>query len=488
MRSLALACLVALVAPLAAGADGQYEVHVTHADGEPFLTVRARSAPVEAVLRAVASELGRELTGFDRAAEAPAVTVYIDERPANVAIHWILGSAGLRAVLTADSIHVVDDTTPYPRRAEVFDLAEIAFLRALRRHPEHARAPRAEFALAEIQEDRGELAAAIHHYDYLVERSPASELVPEAMVRSGRHLTALGQWSDAARRFDELARLDIEHPYHALARVELAGALTRAGRAEQALHILNSLETYYPTDDADERGERLLVRARALVETGAPIEAMRALDLAAGYTETGGSAPRILELRALSTAVTGRHGEAAVAWMRYAQAVEGSQREAGLAAAAQHGLDAGDELGVLFIHGWAEREGMGDATRSEASEARTRLGLATPSASPVPAEERLSRAESLHARGLVTEAREALSALYDRRVALDEDQRVRLAVAFARTLAEGGSLEHAVTVLREIAGSLQSVERRKELYVHAAEMFERKGRLDEALEALRGRL
>ena len=215
---------------------------------------------------------------------------------------------------------------------------------------------------------------------------------------------------------------------------------------------------------------------------------MRALDLAANYRQEGGDDPRILEVRALATAALGRSGEAAVAWMRYAQAVEGSRREAGLSAAARNALDAGDELGVLFIHGWAEREGASSATEREASEARSRLGLPTPILSAVPAEERLIRAESLYARGLAREARDALSALYDRRAALDEDQRVRLAVAFTRTLEEEGALERAVTVLREIAGSLESVDRRKQLYIHASEMFERRGRLDEALEALRGRL
>lgn len=488
MRAFAIACLFALAPPLAAAVDGQYEVHVTHSDGEALLTVHARSAPVEALMLAVADELGRELTGFDRTAETAPVTVYVDERPANSAIHWILGSAGLRAALTGDSIHVTDDTTPYPRRGEVLDLAEIAFLRALRNHPEHTRAARSELALAEIQESRGELVAAIHHYDYLVERSPDSELVPEAMIRSGRHLATLGQWGDAAQRFGELAHLDVEHPYHSIARVELARALTYAGRAKQALHMLDSLEAFYPTDDMDAREERLIVRARALAESGEPIEAMRALDLAADYTEMGGNDPRILEIRALATAATGRYGEAAVAWMRYARAVEGDLRAAGLAAAVRHSLDAGDELGVLFIHAWAERVGAGNATRREASEARARLGLPTPSVLAVPAEERLTRAENLYSRGLVEEARDALSALYARRAALDEDQRVRLAVAFTRTLEDEGSIERAVTVLREVARSLQSVDRRKQVYIHASEMFERRGRLDEALEALRGQL
>lgn len=491
MRSRALACLAlapVLLAGAAAGQDGTYEVRVTETGGEPFLTVHARSAPVESVMRAVAGELGRELTGFERAGETPPVTVYVDERPANVAVHWILGAAGLRAELTGDSIHVVDDTSPYPTRGEVHDLAEIAFLRALRRHPDNARAARSELALAEIQEGRGELAAAVHHYDYLVERNPDSELVPEAMMRSGRHLAALGEWGDAARRFDELARLDTLHPYHAVARVELANALTQAGRANQALHILDSLETYYPTDDAAEREERLLVRARALAQTGAAIEAMRALDLAADLAGEGGDDPRILEVRALATAATGRDGEAAVAWMRYARSVEGEEREAGLAAAARHALDAEDELGVLFIHGWAERARAGNATAGAASEARARLGLATPSVVAVPAEEHLARAETLYANGLVAEARDALSLLYERRITLDEDQRVRLAIAFTRALEKEGSLERAAGVLREIAGSLESVERRTTLYVHASEMFERRGRLDEALEALEGRL
>ena len=38
-----------------------------------------------------------------------------------------------------------------------------------------------------VEEERGALAAAVNHYDYLIQNHFSSELVPDAMLRSGRH-------------------------------------------------------------------------------------------------------------------------------------------------------------------------------------------------------------------------------------------------------------------------------------------------------------
>lgn len=475
-------------APRAVAAPGRFEVHAELDGEEPLLTVRAHEAPVERVLAAAARELGRELRGLDRVGPTAPLSIYLEGRPASTALHWIAGAAGLRTRLAADAIVVFDETSPFPTRPELFDAAETAYLRALRRAPEHAEAAGAELHLAEIQEDRGALAAAINHYDYLIGEYGDSPYVPEAMLRSGRHLASLGNWQAAAHRFEELARIEHEHAYHASARLELARALCELDDPEKALHALEALETHYPTHDPGERRARLLVRARAQALTGESIASLKTLDLATTYSAGGAADHEIRRISALALERAGKPRSAAVTWMGIARDADGDERGAALEAAARLALQGGDELGVLMLHAWAASLGVGDRVLVQANEARRRLGLEPLDLQALTAEQRVARGEELFGRGATAEAVSALELVYRNRERLAAPLRVRLAQVYARALSAEGLIDSAVKVLRDAAETLDKLADRERLYVLASELYEHAGRVEEAIEAMRGRL
>jgi hypothetical protein len=488
--------LLALLCPLAAGtsatlerdAGGKFEIQRTQGAEGPLLTVRAQDAPAENVLRAIAKELGREIAGLDYVAESDPITVFLEERPANTVIHWIAGSVGWRISVSSKSLLVTDESPPFPTSAELFDVSEIAYLRALRHHPEHEGAASAEMRLAEVQEMRGAWTAAINHYDFLIDKYHDSPLVPEAMLRSGKHLATLGEWEAAAARFAELAQLEISHPYHATGRLELARALCYMGSPQKAIYALDALETHYPSDLSSERRERLLVRGRALALTGEGIDALKALTAAARYSVSGNEDLGVLEVRALALEHANRPGQASVAWMNLGRHAQGDMQRKALANAARLAIEAQDELGALFIHEWAADVGLGKATEPYANQARGQLGLQPENFLTFSPDQRIERGATLFAEGLTAEAMNALEPLYRSRNAIEPAARLQLVLTYARALDLEGLDETAISVLREVAGSLDKELQRKEIYLLAAELHEKHGRLAEAIEALEGRL
>lgn len=489
---LALA-LLPLLCPLTAtalegNASGKFEVVRSEGPDGPLLTVRAREASAENVLRAIARNLDREIAGLDYVAAAEPITVFLDSRPANTVIHRIAGSVGWRVSISSSSLLVTDETPPFPGSVDLFDISETVYLRALRHHPEHAEAPAAEMRLAEIQEQRGAWTAAINHYDFLIEKYRASPFVPEAMLRSGRHLATLGEWDAAAARFGELAQLDVVHPYHATSRFELARALCNMGNPQKAIYALDALETNYPSDVASERRERFLLRGRALALTGEGIDALKVLAVAARYSPSGSEDLGVLEVRALALEHARRPGQASIAWMKLGERATGDMRRTALANAARLALESQDELGALFIHQWAADAGLGKSTEEYANRAGARLGLPIVDVLAFSPEQRIERGTTLHAAGLNAEAVNALEPLYRSRNALEPTARLQLALSYARALDAEGLGEVAVSVLREVASTLDKELQRKEIYLLAAELHERHGRLAQAIEALEGRL
>jgi hypothetical protein len=156
--------------------------------------------------------------------------------------------------------------------------------------------------------------------------------------------------------------------------------------------------------------------------------------------------------------------------------------------AARLALAAGDEVGVLLIETWAHEQRCTADLSRWTSEARMRLGLTPPDPTSLTDEQWLARGESLLAKGATAEAVRALEPLYHRRARLDRGVRVRLACTFARSLETENRLSYAISVLREVAGSLSDTNERSQLYVLASELYERNERYEEAARALRGEL
>jgi len=472
-----------------AGADtGRFEVQVAESPDGPLLTVYADHAPIGRVVRNIARQLQLQVKGLEDVDSTEPVGLYFEKRPLTEAIHWILGSAGLRGQLSSETLRIFDDTPPFPTPENLFDLAEVTWLRALRRSPGRPEGIRAEMALAEIQESRGALAAAVNHYEYLIERHPDSEYTAEAMLVSGIHLGELGEWDAAAQRFQQLSRLNKSHPYHALARLELARALCYSNQPTIALYTLEALDQYYPASSDQDKRARLVLRARAEALLGEAIDSLRSLDLAAQYSLEGQPGIEVLEIRAMALERANRPGEAAVAWLQLADRTAGEMQKSALVSAAQSALVAGDELGVLFIEAWANELRSDASVEGLAIEARLRIGLETGSIIHLDDGQRLAHAKQLLEAGQSAEAVRGIQLLYQQRDALEESFLLDLGLTYAKALDAESMTDMAIDVLREVAPHLSQRDDRRRLYLLASTIYESHGRLQDALNALEGRL
>lgn len=475
---------------------GRFEVRVTRDQGVDLLTIRADEAEARDVLEAVARELGRELTGFEQVGRCDPLTAYLVERPVEDALYWIAGAVGLRVLVRPERIQVNQELPPFASQAEIFDATEMACLRALASHPDHAEAPAALMAKARVQESRGNSQAAVDEYEALINGYHQSPLLAQAMANSAHALQEIGDWRAAASRLDELASLPRPHPFHVEARVELAEALCEIGDAQKAIYTLDALEVYLqeqmeagnPLDSPRNKVRRLIQRARAQAHLGKPVEAQRTLDLARNYDADGDFDSEILAVRAVAFELGGHPAEASVAWLKLAEEGRPELRAGALASAARLALESGDSVGTLFVHRYAQGVGLEQVTEEYAAAARGQVGLGTTPA-PLNVQQLFIESEDLVARGEYTLAARRFAGLYERRTSLSDEEVVRLARGYAGALARDGMLDTAISAIRGLVALLPDApQERQALYRLAADLYERAERYDDALEALRGRL
>lgn len=473
-------------------------------DGELLMSVEARDVSAEALMGLIARRLRiTHVVGFDQIDGDPRVSAQLVERPAHQALRWILGSVSLVAVVGENTITVTPEVGPNPDGKAMLRKAGMRYFDALRRFPDYPRADRAQMARAKIAENLGqeEWGAATLAYDQLIEEYPNSEFVPEAVLRSARLHGHLGAWGQAILRYEELSKRTDSHPYHAIARAELADGLCRRGEeqaertvasamGEKATYVLDALDTNYPTQEPGERYERLLVRARASALAGRSIRALQALDAAARYAPSGPMDPRVLELRARALVRTGELSAASSAWLAWAEAVEGPAQQDGYERAARAALESGEEVAVLMICARAEKLGFGERLTAAQAEARARLGLNVTDIRGLSATTNLARGEAHVTARRWDAAHEVLRSAYRERADLGPDEHVRLARAYARTLHRLGNEEAAIEVVRAVLRDLAKESQRRQLYLLAADLYEDRHnpRLDLAVEALKGRL
>ena len=490
MRSLAL---VALLVPASGAyqgtpARGRWEVRVEEGEEGTLITVRANEASSLAVVSRLAQELDLSLDGAERLTDVHSMSAHLDRRPAEEVLRWTLGSIGLHARIEGGTLRVMDELPPFASRAQVEERAEIAWLRALRASPGHPQADHAEMALAEIQERRSDVGAAVKHYEYLAESDPDSPLTPEALWRASSHLMDMGEWNRAASRLTDLADLEVAHPYHVDARIALARVECHLDSPRKALYLLDALEHHWPAKEAADIRARLLTRARALALVGEEIDALRVLDVAKQYSSPVDDSYEVLEIRALAFERVGRDSDAALAWLEFAKKTGGKERQRALENAARSALEAEDELGVLLIDAWARDQGTDAELTPIVNEARANLGLYAPDPTTLTKTQWLNRGEEMLLTGDFAEAVRALEPLYHQRSGFGSGERERLAGTLARALGEEKRLSYAIAVLREVAGSLSEPEARRRLYLIASDLYEREGRIEEALQALQGEL
>ena len=468
----------------------ELRVAVRVIEGDYHCSVHAANAPLDHVLSRLAAELGFDLEGLDGARRPTLVSADLTDRPLEQALEFILGSVGLGYQLRSNTIIVQPSPAEGAPRETLLKLAGAAYLRAMLRHPDHALAPGARLDQGAVEELRGFPGTALDHYQRLLSDYPTSPEIPEAYLRSGRILKSLGRWSDAAEQFRQLANLEAAGgDYGAVAKRELAHCTVELQDAQTAYYLITSLDRSHPVGPGPEHTAREIVRALTLVGLERELEALEVIEsLQPGLR--GPDRVEALRIRARALQGAGHPGDAGRAWLLYANEVREPLRGNALEQAVKLALEAGDEVGAVFICQQAELYGHGLRFTPFREEAYERLGFNTRTASSrQTAEERIEAAESQIQAGAFGEAADQVRGLIVGSPALEPGLRVRLAGVWGRCLNASEGLDGALEYLRETRASLSGenhLEHRSVLDVVAAEMLEAENLLDRAADAYRG--
>lgn len=490
MKLAALAfALCALVAPQNSGtptASGiRWRVSVEDDDGDLLCTVHADQDSLLDVLREIARQSNLSLDGVEASWSKTLVSADLERRPLRQVLNFVLGSVGLRGELRQGAIYLREGEENLAVADELYESALASYLRTLRDFPNHSLADDALRSQARIEERRGHVSAARAHYEALIERQPDSDLVPEAMYKSGVLSMREGAWQDAAQRLSDLLRLEVDHDYEAPGRLELAYCVAELGEYERALYMIDALEGIAPPQTPEEERRRAYVRIRAMAGLGQGKQALALLDDVDRRLGFANSKRESLALRAAAAEAAGQLEESARAWLAYGRIAEGAERVRAVTRAARMAADGGDELTALFIIQLAKREGVELTDLSR--EVRQRLALDEMELSTTTVQ-RLARAERQFTATQTADALKTLQSIEPLVPQLSAEDRLRFAKVHARTLAAELGVDAGVSSLRSTLPSFDDASARRELYLLAGDLLEQEGRLDDAIEAYQGRL
>jgi len=463
-------------------------VSTVQREGEWYCSISAPRSPLGSLVEQLAGAMQMRIEGLERISPTALVTVELRERPAAQALDWLLGSCNLRASWRTGVVAIRELVPASPTPDELRDLALSAYSSALRSFPDAESGAAAAFAKASIFERRGDLSQAISGFESLARAFPHADQASEALIRAARMLFAAGDYENAGNRYADLVRLGSKGPLELEARLGFAECLARQGDFRTALRLVVALDLSSPAADRAELHRRLLVRARCVLGDGNPEGARKLL----AESQNGGLEPALeeqfYELSARALPADAPPMQAARAWMEYARRCSGEARSAAVREAARLTRISGDELGALWIDRWAQLNGAGDAAHAHARAAREAMGLDDLSLETDPAEDRLARAERLARARLWAEGHSAFRALREQSLPLDEPALTRMYLGLARCLHGLERIDDAIGMLREGLELVAAPEQRREFYVCAAAIFEDCGRIDDAIDAYRGRL
>lgn len=491
MITLAL-CLL----PLVATPQDRISIRITEENLDLYCDVEALGCQVHQVMNRLCRELGdRKLTGFEDVEESAEINVYLRHRPLSQTVEYILGAAGLSGTVGRNRIDVRGQLPPFPERKSILEAAEIAYLTALRRFPDSDQACTARMELATIAVEQGTPEKAVRQYELLLEDYPSCEEVTEAHLKAGRLLVELEDWERAEPHFLALGDVEIDAsnpdalPVITEARRELARCVLMRGDARRALYMLLGLNQAIPPATNEDRAVRALLVARAQLGVGDHVKALIYLDEAQSYGTGVVGEFEGMDLRARALELSGRPIDAAVAWLHFSRSKPLDLQRRALEESAKLALSVdGEELAVLFLHGYAIEQGAGDVLLPFVNEARSRLGLDSDSYAEGTPTTRLRRAEQLVASGLNEEAAHLLGGMEREIEGLSAADRLSFGLTYALLLEEFESVDSALLTLRDVARTLESTENRKPIYRLAAEICERHGRFDQAAAAYGGQL
>lgn len=458
-------------------------------NGDLYCTIEAREFPVHRLMNSLCRKAGVELVGFEDIDDSPLVTAFLQDRPFNVAVEYVLGSAGLAGTLSADQLIVEGIAKPYATREQSLQAAEIAYLSTLHRFPEGDHAAPARLALADIALLRGEKEKAVRHYELLANQKSDPTTHLNARLKAARLLLELEDWSRAMPHLRFVAESEAEDAIIVESRRGLARCVLMRGEEQQALYMIYALDNVIEPINSFDEADRLMIRARAKIGLGDYHNALRDLDRA--LRVSGGEIDEYegMDLRARAMELDGRPVEAALAWVQFSRTKEGELRKKAMVRAASMALSVeGEELGVIFLWKLADNDGMGDALVPFVNEARSRLGMDAVSYSEGSLTIRLNRAVQLIDAGLPGESAKILATIEPEFRELDAEDRTRFALAYAPLIEAAENYEEAIDLLRLVIPTLDSTENRSKLYLLAGEIHERRGNYEDAAAAYGGEL
>jgi tol-pal system protein YbgF len=119
-------------------------------------------------------------------------------------------------------------------RAGRHEEALVGFRAFIVRFPEHDYADNAQYWIGECHYDRKDFAVAAREFRRVVERFPAGNKVPDALLKAGFSLVAVGEGAAARKTLEELVRAFPQHDAAGLATAKL-NELAQRGPAAAAL-------------------------------------------------------------------------------------------------------------------------------------------------------------------------------------------------------------------------------------------------------------
>lgn len=462
-------------------------------DGETWCTVEGSGVLITELIEELADRLELTVIGL---AEIPAdarADLYLQDRRVSEVLSYVLGRVGMRAERRSNRLTITSELREddQDEREQLLELAALAYLRVTRKFPDHPEVPRILLEQARISRSLVRQATARSQFEELVNRFPFADVTPTALYELGQLLMEIGDYGSAAQELAELLRFERGTETEKDARLQLAHCRAELGQYEDALLILQALDSKTPPRSREDRQERAYSRARFLIGLERPEEALESLDRADSFGITDGRIRRIaLRLRAQALEGLERPAEASRAWLTYHTEVEGSDRGYALARAADNALACGrgeDLLAVVFIAHLAEDSDLREATAEQLLEARRRLGLGEPTAGQAP-QRALVVAAELIATGHHAEALVHLENARGSRHALSQRQTLELTRLYATSLAEEQDIDQAAAFLRLELEEFEESRERKEIYLIAADLFNQHGRWTAEIEALQGRL
>lgn len=495
MRPALLLALAPLLAPArthapAAEAPFGRVISVELVDGEPRCTIVVEGESLRTVLEELCRPMRWSLEGFEGAQRGAIVSADLRDQPLARALEYLLGSVGLRARLRSTGIAVGEDPARGASPEDLDRLASVAYFEALSDHPGHALAPHARLQLGALEERRGNGAGALEHYLAVPRDYGTSPEVPDALFRAGTLRERMGDWAEASLLFRQLLNVNAAHAFEATARQELARCLVRMDNAGPALNLLAVLDERFPPQSTAEAVDRRMVLAEARLGAGQHVEALRALERIDGADLAADRAAWLHRLRAAAFEGLGMTHEAGRAWLVYADATAGAERDRAIERAASLAAEEGDDLALLFACAQAGDELRGRLAALE-RRARESLGLAVPATAATQRvssiKEKLDLAEGELASGKADLALRAIAPVFAERDQLTGDLRIRFDLLWARALAAAEGVCPALGFLRGEREQLEGQAERRKLDVLAASLLEAENRWEEAVGAYEGR-